>query len=301
MASRSRSLLAAFLAATALLAPAGCESGDSGGGAIEAPPGSGSPPGPGDGAPGTSPQPTPATTPEAPPGPAPAPGATTPARPTPAAPAPRLLNPNGPVGSFGPAFLAPDVRARVEVLVEDGAAPGPRTVPALAAALGEVAGKAVPTSGPVAVPRTGGWTADRIRQTANQLGARTTATEVVVRLLFLTGEFADEPSAIGVAVDATTAAVFTEKVAGASGLLGDRSRVEIAVATHEAGHLLGLVDLVLDTGREDPGHPGHSPSRDSVMFWAVESDLIGTLLTGGPPTAFDAADRADLDQIRRRG
>jgi hypothetical protein len=72
------------------------------------------------------------------------------------------------------------------------------------------------------------------------------------------------------------------------------------VATHELGHLLGLVDLVLDTGREDPEHPGHSRSRDSVMFWAVESDLIGSLLGGGPPTVFDAADRADLVAIGRR-
>jgi hypothetical protein len=85
----------------------------------------------------------------------------------------------------------------------------------------------------------------------------------------------------------------------AAGLLGDPDRVELAVATHELGHLLGLVDLVLHTGREDPEHPGHSPDRESVMIWAVETDLVTTLLGGGPPTDFDAADRADLSAIRR--
>jgi hypothetical protein len=34
------------------------------------------------------------------------------------------------------------------------------------------------------------------------------------------------------------------------------------------------------------------------MYWAVESSLVGDLLTGGPPQDFDAADLADLATIR---
>ena len=76
------------------------------------------------------------------------------------------------------------------------------------------------------------------------------------------------------------------------------ARLELAVATHEVGHLLGLVDLFLRTGRADPEHPGHSANPRSVMYWAVESDVVGDLLTGGPPVDFDADDRADLATIR---
>src|SRR5581483_9374283 len=90
-----------------------------------------------------------------------------------------------------------------------------------------------------------------------------------------------------------------ERAHAAAGLLGDPGRMELAVATHELGHLLGLVDLVLHTGREDAEHPGHSPNRDSVMFWAVETDLVSTLLGASPSTRFDAADLADLAAIRR--
>jgi hypothetical protein len=35
------------------------------------------------------------------------------------------------------------------------------------------------------------------------------------------------------------------------------------------------------------------------MYWAVESTLIGDLVTGGPPQDFDTADLADLGAIRR--
>jgi hypothetical protein len=235
--------------------------------------------------------------------PAPVPTAPTPGRsetPTPTAPSRPAVNPSGPVGSFGPVILDPAVALRLDILVEDGAVPTDRTLAALRAVLGDVSGKAVVTGGPVKVPASGPWTADKIRQVAADLGGRSTGGEAVLRLLFLAGEFADDTSTVGVAVNATTAAVFTEKVERARGLLGDRARFETAVATHELGHLLGLVDLVLDTGREDPEHPGHSRSRESVMYWAVESDLIGSLLGGGPPTDFDAADRADLAEIRRR-
>jgi hypothetical protein len=59
--------------------------------------------------------------------------------------------------------------------------------------------------------------------------------------------------------------------------------------------------LAVDTDREDPEHPGHSRSRESVMYWAVESNLIAELLGAGPPTDFDDADRADLAALRSGG
>ena len=53
-----------------------------------------------------------------------------------------------------------------------------------------------------------------------QLGGGFGGGEAGFRLLFLTGEFADNPSALGVAVNAATAAIFTEKIAGAAGSPG---------------------------------------------------------------------------------
>jgi hypothetical protein len=93
------------------------------------------------------------------------------------------------------------------------------------------------------------------------------------------------------------AAVFVDRASAAAGVLGDPQAILASVATHELGHLLGLVDLVLDTGRADPDHPGHSGNPGSVMYWAVESDLIASLLGARPPRDFDGDDLADLRAI----
>jgi hypothetical protein len=60
---------------------------------------------------------------------------------------------------------------------------------------------------------------------------------------------------------------------------------------------MGLVDLYLDDNRDDPDHPGHSTNPHSVMYWAVETDLVAQVLDGPPPVSFDAADQADLQKI----
>jgi hypothetical protein len=103
---------------------------------------------------------------------------------------------------------------------------------------------------------------------------------------------------LGVTVRADTTAVFPDRIASATSPLVTRHRLEQAVDTHELGHVLGLVDLARDTGRADRDHPGHSTNTRSVMYWAVESSLIGQVLTGPPPRDFDAADLADLEALR---
>ncbi len=87
-------------------------------------------------------------------------------------------------------------------------------------------------------------------------------------------------------------------VAGGLAACSGAAAIEEAVVTHEAGHLLGLVDLYLGTGRGDPEHPGHSRNAQSVMYWAVESNLVAHVLSGGPPHEFDGDDLADLAAIR---
>lgn len=206
----------------------------------------------------------------------------------------------GPVGSQAVRYLRPSASERVlvQVLAQDGAAPRASVPERVRQVLATASGK------PVSVA-TGGldggarsWTGEALRSLADASSPAQTAEQAVLTLLYLRGGFAENERAVGVAVRGDVAAIFAERVGEASGVLGNRRAVEEAVTMHEVGHLLGLVDLVLDTGRADPEHPGHSPNPDSVMYYAVESTLIGSVLGGGPPRDFDQADLDDLARIR---
>ncbi|MDP9403031.1 MAG: M10 family metallopeptidase domain-containing protein, partial [Actinomycetota bacterium] len=204
-------------------------------------------------------------------------------------------------GTFATILLRPQPAARLvlEVLQEEGAEPQPATVGHLARVLQDSSGKPVSVA-TVALPAGGGAvTSDEVRALGDRYGRSAQGGgQAVVRMLFLGGQLRGEDAALGAAVRGDTAAVFVEQVRASSGPLVGASALEQAVATHELGHLLGLVDLVRSTGRADPEHPGHSPNRGSVMYWAIESDLVTSVLTGPPPRDFDAADRADLTAIR---
>lgn len=206
----------------------------------------------------------------------------------------------GPVGSQAVRYLRPSASERVvvQVLAQDGAAPRPAVPERVRQVLAGLSGKpvSVAAAGIEGGPRS--WTAEELRALADSASPAQTSEQAVLTLLFLRGGFAENDRAVGVAVRGDVAAVFAERVDEAAGTLGDRAAVEDAVTMHEVGHLLGLVDLVLDTGRADPEHPGHSPNRESVMYYAVESTLLGSVLTGGPPRDFDQADLDDLARIR---
>ena len=236
-------------------------------------------------------QPDPGTPPPPPPPPPTAPPTTG----STAAPAPAG------VGAFAPFYLRPAASARivVEVRSQRGAEPREGTVSHLRNVLRASSGKDVALAGGAVGGSAREWTADQIRAEADRSGLAQSRDGAVMRILYLRGSFAESETVLGLAVRSDVAAIFSDKVDEAAGLVGDPARIEDAVTVHEAGHLLGLVDLFLDTGRADPDHPGHSPNRGSVMYYAVESTLVGSILDGGPPTEFDAADRADLATIRR--
>ncbi len=118
------------------------------------------------------------------------------------------------------------------------------------------------------------------------------------RVLFLRGTFQGNRQVLGVAMRGDIIAIFTESVAAAETPVVGRGVIEPAVVMHEVGHLLGLVDIARNTGRADPEHPGHSRNRESVMFWAVDSSLVGQVLQGGPSRNFDREDLADLDALK---
>jgi hypothetical protein len=208
----------------------------------------------------------------------------------------------GDPGAGAPRYLRPAMSTsiRLQVVVAPGAEPRQATVDRLRTVLASVSGKPVSVSG-ATLPASGAkeWTAASIAGAAADRVPRLDGDVALLQLVFLTGTYGDDEGVLGIAVNARVAAVFGDRVSAAATGLVEPDRIELAVATHEVGHLLGLVDLFLRTGRADPEHPGHSSSSRSVMYWAVESDLVGDLLTGGPPVDFDAADRADLATIRR--
>ena len=205
------------------------------------------------------------------------------------------------VGAFAPFYLRPAGSARIvlEVRSQRGAEPRDGSVSHLRRVLAANSGKDVSVAGGSVDGGARAWTADQIRAEADRSGVGQSRGAAVMRILYLRGSFAESDTVLGLAVRSDVAAIFSDKVDEAAGLVGDPARIEDAVTVHEAGHLLGLVDLFLATGRADPDHPGHSPNRGSVMYYAVESTLVGSILDGGPPPEVDAADRADLAAIRR--
>lgn len=206
----------------------------------------------------------------------------------------------GPVGSFGPRYLRAEASERVlvQVLAQDGAAPQAAVPERIRQVLAGLNGKPVSLAAAAVEGGARAWTSDQLQSLADAASPPQTPQQAVLTLLFLRGGFAENERAVGVAVRGDVAAVFAERVTEAAGVFGDRDAVEDAVALHEVGHLLGLVDLVVDTGRADPEHPGHSPNRGSVMYYAVESTLLGSILEGGPPRDFDQDDLAELARIR---
>ena len=203
-------------------------------------------------------------------------------------------------GAFARTILRPEPATRlvVELLVQQGAAPRQATVDHLRQTLSEASGKQVTITAPVDLPATEGRTSDdEIRAMADRYGSAQRSGQAVVHLLYLRGEH-EEDGVLGVAVRGDTAAIFSDSVRAAATPLVGSAAIEDAVTTHEMGHLLGLVDIVLKTGREDPEHPGHSRNRDSVMYWAVEASIVAQVLGGPPPRNYDNADKADLAAIR---
>ena len=119
-------------------------------------------------------------------------------------------------------------------------------------------------------------------------------------LVYLNGTLDSDDSTLGVAYEASGAAIFADQISSAATTLVQPNAIERSVLTHEVGHLLALVGLGYKSwySREDPAHRYHSKYQTSVMFWAIEDISIAALLSGGPPDDFDRYDRDDLEFLR---
>lgn len=160
---------------------------------------------------------------------------------------------------------------------------------------------------------------------------------VVMHALFLDGEF--EAEVAGLAYDEDAFALFkgtirertcsndadscNGPVQAIGSALGQNDpavrewKVTRAVAIHEAGHLLGLVnsplpmieehEMTQDPKPDTPQNEGeaHSTNENSVMFWRVEAtgeDGLDTLIEGGDvPWRFDGNDLQDARAIQGQG
>lgn len=255
-----------------------------------------------------APAPAPAPAPDAgdegaAPPPAPEPTST----PPPAEPAVQPIDPAAAVGNACRPILRGDIPGAV--IEVDGAGLSDGVVEHLRATLAQVADKpagiTVDVSG--AVPSDDReWTLEEIR--AAEEASRNhvqTADNVVIHVMVLRGvpDQSDDriSGAIGLAFNATSFAVFPDRVDDLALLLGGADAILRAVVVHELGHLLCLVNISYESasaGREDADHPGHSSSQESVMFHAIETTAISQLFTGPPPDAFDPTDLADLAALR---
>jgi hypothetical protein len=216
---------------------------------------------------------------------------------------PTSIDATGPPGSFAPGILSPSFSSEVvvEIRTQSGAGPQQASLDHLTSVLRSVTGKTVNVVQGAAID--GGaksWSADDLRSTGDA-GMAQGNGRAVIHLLFVHGSFGGDTGVLGVAARGDVAAIFIDQVKSSSTPLVGSTGIETAVVTHEVGHLMGLVDLYLHTGRQDPDHPGHSTDTQSVMYWAVESNLVADLLQGGPPKDFDSADLADLQTIRNGG
>ena len=72
---------------------------------------------------------------------------------------------------------------------------------------------------------------------------------------------------------------------------------------HEAGHAMGLVDNGLAPMRdhEDKAHPGHSSSKQSIMYWATDSVSATRQLLLQDGSVADTFDNDDLLDLKSGG
>ena len=125
-------------------------------------------------------------------------------------------------------------------------------------------------------------------------------SRATIWMVYVDGSFAPNQDALAISFSASAAAIFRDRIQDATSSLVSEAAIERSVITHEAGHLMALVNIGYRSkyNHEDPQHPHHSNDRNSVMYWAVEDISIRTILHGGPPDDFDSYDRADLAMLR---
>lgn len=207
----------------------------------------------------------------------------------------------GPAGGAAGVILQPTPATSlvVEVLEEPGAAANRTALNRVLSDLRKYSGKRV-AEVHTALPRGSAskrWTEVELEALIDrsskvpQGGGR-----FVVRMLFVRGQNVRSPNILAESFRGDIVVGFPDRYASSG------QKIITAVIVHEVGHLLGLVDLYLNRGRadtrNDPAGSGHSRNQGSVMYWAVDPSLLGSLF-GTASDRFDAQDERDMAAIRR--
>jgi hypothetical protein len=209
-------------------------------------------------------------------------------------------------GGYARSLLRPQPanQVTVQIIEQSGETPNQAALNAAVAMLRRLTGKQTASAGPVVFSsNTTQWSPDQMASVADAQGAAnlTGTTTAVVHLLVLRGSFQGDQNVLGAAFRGDSFAIFPDQTTNGS-LTLNSDRTVTAIYIHETGHLLGLVDEVLNDHRADPNDPSHcgchSSDRNSVMYYALDTTAIGQLLSGGPPTDFDADDYNDLARLR---
>lgn len=152
--------------------------------------------------------------------------------------------------------------------------------------------------------RGGTWTDKDILDYADaHQDVKTSGKTAALHMLFLDGRYSND-QVLGVTFSTSDGsrsgpiAIFSQALKDDCGplCLSGTTPAFKAVTIHELGHAIGLVNngVPMVNDHEDKGHPGHSSNNGDVMYYAAETSGIFNAFTGGPPTDYDAADRADL-------
>lgn len=169
----------------------------------------------------------------------------------------------------------------------------------LEARLDKPSGIAIQLDPPLPVQPKATYTSAEIR--ALEQTHRTVFTEgttLGAYLLLLDGEFSEAANVLGLAYNNTSMALFQEKIEANTGGLTQpaKSTVEATVASHEIGHLLGLVDngSPMQAEHRDEANGHHCDDQQCLMYYAVRTtDFLGSL-TGGTVPSLDPNCLADL-------
>jgi len=190
-------------------------------------------------------------------------------------------------------------RVVVEVQYVDGAAPTAEALESLRmfleGRLNKPAGIVIQSPDQIAITQQARYSAGDVRGIEEQ--HRTVFTEgttLAVYVLFLDGEYEDDPNVLGIAYNNTSTAIFGEKVRQHTGVgQPPRARVEATVASHELGHLMGLVDNGSDMVAEhqDEEHGRHCDDESCLMYYAVDTtDILAFLIDDAPSLDQDCID-----------
>ncbi|MGH2668761.1 MAG: hypothetical protein ACRDH5_06540 [bacterium] len=225
----------------------------------------------------------------------------------------------GDVGSHAKSFLTGADALIVELDVAPGAEPNNEALTTFTSTLQQVTGRSVTVERGVLQGEgpSHAYTFSELRSLASGSAAARAAGADVMHAMYLDGTITDQGQSdiLGLSFDGTNIAMAKGKIRDVSCASGEEvlgrcingqpkeTFVERAVLVHEAGHLLGLVNVGTSMVRdhEDAGHPGHSRFETSVMYWAVEQGAALTNLIGGGaqiPHQFDEYDREDLREAR---